>query len=285
VLIGVVCALLAATFYAVGVALQSLDARRSHSDDALRASLLLALIRRPRFVLGTAISTLGWPLQALALAKAPLAVVQPTLAFNLVVLLVIARRLTPDPVARSDIAGALAITAGVVALAFAAPTRGGDIGTRTIVMVAVLGLLSALPLVARDRLPQSGILLPAAAGVGFTLLAIATQLADDTVGGRRVLAGLCWLAVAGLAAYAATVCELSAMRTRTATLVVPVTVSVESVLPIVVGPLALAESLPGSAGSRLVLAGGLALIVVGVTVLGRAPALAELRHEPSVAAV
>jgi hypothetical protein len=244
VLIGVVCALLAATFYAAGVALQ-----------------------------------------ALALAKAPLTVVQPTLAFNLVVLLVIARRLTPDPVTRSDIAGALAITAGVVALAFAAPTRGGDDGTRTIVMVVVLGLLAALPLVARGRVPRGAIVLPAAAGVGFTLLAIATQLADDTVGGRRVLAGLCWLAVGGLAAYAATVCELSAMRTRTATLVVPVTVSVESVLPIVVGPLALGESLPGSAGARLVLAGGLALVVLGVTLLGRAPALVELRHEPSVAPV
>ncbi len=284
-LIGVVCALLAATFYAVGVALQSLDARRSHSDHALRASLLLALIRRPRFVLGTVISFLGWPLQALALAKAPLAVVQPTLAFNLVVLLVIARRLTPDPVTRSDVAGALAITAGVVALAFAAPTRGGNIGARTIVLVVVLGLVSVLPLVARGRLPRSAILLPAASGVGFTLLAIATQLADDTVGGRRVPAGLGWLAVGGFAAYAATVCEMSAMRTRAATLVVPVTVSVESVLPIVVGPLALAESLPGSLGSRLVLAGGLALIVFGVLLLGRAPALVELRHEPAVSAV
>ncbi len=284
-LIGVVCALLAATFYAVGVALQSLDARRSHSDDALRASLLLSLIRRPRFVLGTVISVLGWPLQALALAKAPLTVVQPALAFNLVVLLVIAHRLTHDRVTRSDVAGALAITAGVVALAFAAPTRGGDAGTRTIVMVVVLALFSALPLVARGRLPRGAIVLPAAAGVGFTLLAIATQLADDTVGGRRVLAGLCWLAVGGFAAYAATVCEMTAMRTRTATLVVPVTVSVESVLPIVVGPLALAESLPGSAAARLVIAGGLALVVLGVTLLGRAPALVELRHEPTVTAV
>jgi hypothetical protein len=34
-----------------------------------------------------------------------------------------------------------------------------------------------------------------------------------------------------------------------------------------------------------VLAAGLVLIVAGVTVLGRAPALAELRHEPSVAAI
>jgi hypothetical protein len=62
-------------------------------------------------------------------------------------------------------------------------------------------------------------------------------------------------------------------------------VSVESVLPIVVGPLALSERLPTSPGSRLLLGLGLALIVAGVTLLGRAPGLVELRHEPTVAPV
>lgn len=284
-LIGVLAALAAATLYAVGVALQSLDARHTHSDDVLRPGLLLGLVRRPRWLLGGVVSFLGWPLQALALAHAPLAVVQPTLAFNLVVLLVIARRLTPDPVLRSDVAGALAITAGVVALAVAAPERGGDVGTRTLVLVAVLGVVSALPLILRGHVLRVAVLLPAAAGVAFTLLAIATRLADDTFTSQRLLAGLCWLGVAGFAAYAATVCEMSAMRTRPATLVVPLVVSVESVLPIVVGPLALAERLPASTGSRIVLAAGLVAIVAGVSLLGRAPALAELRHEPIVAGV
>jgi hypothetical protein len=53
----------------------------------------------------------------------------------------------------------------------------------------------------------------------------------------------------------------------------------------VVGPLALSERLPASPASRLVLVAGIVLVVVGVTLLGRAPALAELRHEPSVAAI
>jgi uncharacterized membrane protein len=146
-------------------------------------------------------------------------------------------------------------------------------------------VLSVLPLVLRRQALRSAALLPAAAGVGFTLLALATRLADDSGSDRRLLATVCWIALAGLAAYTATVCEMSAMRTRAATLVVPLTVSVESVLPIVVGPLALAESLPGSTGMRLVLGLGLLLIVYGVLLLGRAPALAELRHEPTVAAV
>jgi hypothetical protein len=222
-------------------------------------------------------------LQAVALAQAPLAVVQPALAFNLVVLLVIARRLTPDPITRSDIVGALAITAGVLALALAAPSRGGENGTRTLALVAALGVASALPLMLRGHMLRAAILLPAAAGVAFTLLAIATRLASDTLTGHRLLAGVCWLGIAGFAAYSATVCEMSAMRTRSATLVVPLVVSVESVLPIVVGPLALSERLPTSTPARIALGLGLAAIVGGVSLLGRAPALAELRHEPTIA--
>jgi drug/metabolite transporter (DMT)-like permease len=280
-LIGVLCALASATLYAAGIALQSLDARRAHSSHELRPSLLIGLMQRPRWLIGGAVSLLGWPLQALALSRAPLAVVQPVLAFNLVVLLVIARRLTSDPITRAGVLGALAISAGVVGLAIAAPTRGGDAGSRTLVLVVLLGVVSTLPLILRRAMLRVSILLPAAAGVGFTLLAIATRLADDTLGGQRWLACACWLGVAGGAAYAATVCEMSSLRTRAATLVVPLTVSVESVLPIVVAPLALSEHLPSSTGSRLVLAAGLTLIVAGVAVLGRAPALAELHLEPT----
>jgi uncharacterized membrane protein len=285
VLIGVLAALTAATLYAAGVALQSLDARQSHSDDALRPALLLGLVQRPRWLLGGIVSFLGWPLQALALSQAPLAVVQPALAFSLVVLFVIARRFTSDPVTRADVAGALAITAGVVALSLAAPHRGGDHGTRTLVLVGILGVVSVLPMILRTHMFRAAILLPAAAGVAFTLLAIATRLADDTFTGHRLFPGACWLAVAGASAYAATVSEMSAMRTRAATFVVPLTVSVESVLPVIVGPLALSERLPTTLGSRLVLGLGLALIVAGVTLLGRAPGLVELRHEPTVAPV
>jgi hypothetical protein len=278
-LIGVLCALAAATFYAAGIALQSLDARRAHSSHELRPALLIGLIQRPRWLIGGALSLLGWPLQALALSQAPLAVVQPALAFTLVVLLVIASQVTSDPITRSEVLGALSITGGVAGLAIAAPARGGDVGARTLVLVVILGAVSALPLILRRAMLRAAVLLPAAAGVGFTLLAIATRLADDTLGGRRWLALLCWLLVAGGAAYAATVCEMSALRTRAATLVVPLTVSVESVLPIIVAPLALSERLPSSSGSRLILAGGLALIVAGVAVLGREPALADLHLE------
>ncbi len=279
-LIGVLCALGAATMYAAGIALQSLDARRAHSSDELRPSLLIGLVQRPRWLVGGVVSLLGWPLQALALANAPLAVVQPALAFNLVVLLVIVHVMTPGSVTRGEVLGAIAITAGVVCLALAAPTQGGDDGTRTIALVVVLGVASALPLILRRQMLRVSVLLPAAAGIGFTLLAIATRLAEDAFGDDRWLVCVVWLAVTGGAAYAATTCEMTALRTRSPTFVVPMTVSVESVLPIIVAPIALSEHLPTSTGARLTLAVGIALILAGVFVLGRDPALAELHVEP-----
>jgi hypothetical protein len=280
-LIGVLCALGAATLYAAGIALQSLDARRAHSSEELRPSLLISLVQRPRWVVGGVVSLLGWPLQALALANAPIAVVQPALAFNLVVLLVIVHVMTPGSVTRGEVLGAIAISVGVVCLALAAPTQGGNEGTRTIVLVVVLGVASALPLILRRQMLRVSVLLPAVAGIGFTLLAVATTLAEDAFGDQRWLVCAVWLAVTGGAAYAATVCEMTALRTRAPTFVVPMTVSVESVLPIVVAPIALAEHLPTSTGARLTLAVGIALILSGVFVLGRDPALAELHVEPT----
>ncbi len=221
-------------------------------------------------------------MQALALAHAPLAVVQPALAFNLVVLLVIGRRLHPDPVTRSDVIGALAITAGVRSPLRSLHRRAGETtGRGRWRWSPCSASLSVLPLLLRAPVLRVPVLLPVAAGIAFTLLAIATRFADDTVTGDRLARG-CVLARDRRSR------RLRRHRLRderhahaVATLVVPIVVSVESVLPIIVGPIALSEGLPGSAGARLVLALGIVAILAGVALLGRAPALAELRHEPA----
>lgn len=92
-LLGVGVALVSATSYSVGVLLQSLEAREAPSSGSLRLSLLLWLISRRRWVIGTLCVIAGWGLQAGALALAPLTVVQPTLAAGLFVLLVVGMRL------------------------------------------------------------------------------------------------------------------------------------------------------------------------------------------------
>ena len=92
---GLAAAAVAAACYETGYAFQALEARGVGPRHALRASLLGQLVRNRRWLGATALSLLGWPLQVLALALAPLALVQPALALGLLLLLVLggARRL------------------------------------------------------------------------------------------------------------------------------------------------------------------------------------------------
>src|SRR5438067_2196656 len=78
--LGIAAAVGASTLYSLGIALQALDAREAPQGEHLRPALVLGLLRRSRWLRGTGLSILGFPLQVLALHFAPLVVVQPALA-------------------------------------------------------------------------------------------------------------------------------------------------------------------------------------------------------------
>src|ERR1700685_3637992 len=92
-MLGIGAAVGASTLYSLGIALQALDAREAPHDEHLRPALVMGLLRRARWLLGTGLSILGWPLQVVALLLAPLVVVQPALAAGLLVLLFLAERM------------------------------------------------------------------------------------------------------------------------------------------------------------------------------------------------
>src|SRR5437762_12504259 len=74
---GIGAAVGASTLYSLGIALQALDAREAPHEEHLRLALARGLVRRGRWLFGTGLSILGWPLQIVALLLAPLVVVQP----------------------------------------------------------------------------------------------------------------------------------------------------------------------------------------------------------------
>src|SRR5437762_1787476 len=101
ILSGVVAAVAASALYAVGIALQALEARVAPVEQALRLSLFRRLVTRPIWLMGTGLGLVGWALQAFALTHAPLTLVQPLLGVSLVFLLGIAvwrlgERVTPS---------------------------------------------------------------------------------------------------------------------------------------------------------------------------------------------
>src|ERR1700692_4893193 len=91
--LGIAAAVGASTFYSLGIALQAMDAREAPHEVHLRIALFTGLLRRARWLAGTGLSMLGWPLQVLALLLAPLVVVQPALAAGLLALMFVGERM------------------------------------------------------------------------------------------------------------------------------------------------------------------------------------------------
>src|SRR2546430_13697782 len=90
--LGILAAVGASTLYSLGIALQALDAKEAPHEEHLRLALAWRLARRTRWLAGTGLSMLGWPLQIVALMLAPLVVVQPALAAGVLVLMLPAPR-------------------------------------------------------------------------------------------------------------------------------------------------------------------------------------------------
>src|SRR5580693_1497997 len=113
-ILGILAAIGASVFYSLGIALQAMDAKEAPREEHLRLALVWGLIRRGRWMLGTGLSILGWPLQVLALLLAPLVVVQPALATGLVVLLFLGQRMLGEHAGRHEYIAMTAIVVGVI---------------------------------------------------------------------------------------------------------------------------------------------------------------------------
>src|SRR5919201_5793981 len=120
-LIGILAALGASALYAVGTALQAVEARLAPEAQAMRLSLFRRLVKRPRWLAGTALGFTGWALQAFALAHAPLTVVQPLIGTTLVFLLALAVWRLGERIGPGETLAVLAIAAGAPPLPFSAP--------------------------------------------------------------------------------------------------------------------------------------------------------------------
>src|SRR3954453_21462405 len=121
--LGIAAAVGASTLYSLGIAFQALDAKEAPEDTHLRLALAWRLVRRGRWLLGTGMSILGFPLQVVALILAPLVVVQPALAAGLLVLMVIGERMLGERAGRYEYIAVGAIVIGVVGAALCAPPR------------------------------------------------------------------------------------------------------------------------------------------------------------------
>lgn len=180
-------AVLAAVAFALGNVLQqkgTLDAPAGEDDPRFLAQIL----RQRIWLAGGGCQVAGWVLQAVALDRGSLIVVQSLTTLSLVFALPLGRRITGQVVDRRVWLGAAAVVVGIVLFLTVGSPEGGtaspsaaawwSAGLVSAIAVGVLGVVGM-----RRRGAARALLLGAAAGIGFALQASVTKVFVGLVGG------------------------------------------------------------------------------------------------------
>jgi drug/metabolite transporter (DMT)-like permease len=171
-------ALLSAFVYGAGVVLQQRAALEAPLEEAARPRLLLRLVRRPMWLLGLAADIVGFGLQAAALHRGSLVVVQPLITTSLVFALVLTSAWRHEPISRRQwTAVALVLLGLAVFLIVAAPDeessavagmRDWILTTAAITAVAGVALAAGLKAVGSTR----AAFLAVSAGIADAFMAV-----------------------------------------------------------------------------------------------------------------
>jgi hypothetical protein len=276
--LGIAAAIAASTLYSLGIALQALDARQAPSQEQLRVALLWRLVRRARWLAGTMLSILGWPLQVIALLLAPLVVVQPALACGLLTLMVLGEHILGERAGRYEYFAVCLIVLGVIGAALTAPEHTTSHADRLIVTLVLvgLGLASLAPYLLKALGHSIAEVTMIGAGLAFGWSGVATKLASDDITRGHWGVAAAWGLSTAAASGVGVLSEMSALQDRPAILVAPVVFVTQTVVPVILGPVLLGEDFGSTPLGGVPLTLALATIITGAAMLARSPLLLGL---------
>jgi drug/metabolite transporter (DMT)-like permease len=278
-------ALAAAFLFALAAALQQKGAIGLPEISVRHPSSLARLAGQTMWLVGTAALLGGYVLQAAALDRGRLAIIQPLLVTTVVFALPLGYFLTQQHVGRREITGAAVIVAGLALFAIFGDPAGGKEnapGDEWAIAIAVLGLVCAALLLfgGRGGLGMRAAVYGTIAGILFGLSAALTK---PTLGYLHAGIGDLlshWepyaLAVAGLLGFVLQ--QVSLGTGRLAPSVATVSVA-NPVVGILLGTLLLDERLSRPAWHVLLACAGLGLALAGAVVISIAR---EARSEETV---
>jgi drug/metabolite transporter (DMT)-like permease len=271
--VGLGAALAAALLISGGLVLQAVDARRVSHRHGLRLSLLTRLLQRPWWLAGTAIGYLAFPFQLVALAHAPLIVVQPVHACGLLLVLAAGVRFLRERVGLAEMIGVAAIVAGLGLVAWGAPS-GQDPMTSNAALFGATGsllLLAFLPYLLGSRCGRLTLIF--AAGIGFAGANMAVKGFSDQLSAHHYLVAATYLAAAAVGSIVSILSQMTAFQRHRAVEVVPVTFAIPIFLPVVLGMLVLHEHWGSAALAGAPFALGATLLLVGTAAVTRTAAV------------
>lgn len=272
--LAIVLALIGASCYAAGAALQHQQAAAATTPTGrLRPRLLLELARRPRWLAGIVANSAGATMHVAALSLAPLALVQPigvmTIAFAVPAGALLHRRRPRG----GELVGAGVVTAGLALLMTTIRAPHGapvltflDVAPIAGVLAVSLGVAT---LVARRMTgPARTIVLAVGAGTSFGITSALVRPLAHAIATGGVAATATWLTVATAAVAAGgLLMEQSAYQTGRLGLAVAVVTVADPVAAVVGGATLLHQ--PAHLASRTVAMVAGLLVVTGVAVLSR----------------
>jgi hypothetical protein len=270
--VGVLAAALASGLYNSGLLLQAEASRNEPVSVSFAPGLLVRLVRRRRWIAGSAIAVLGWPLQAFALTRAPLTVVQPLLAVGLVIPLAFGKRMLGELVRWLDVLNIGALVAGASLLVVLAPPRSSVTRVSAALVVALAALAAILVgalLFAAVVRQHRGLMLILAAGSGFALSSVTTKLLADAISRGDSGASALWLAATAASGGAALVGEMNALQVSPASTVSAVVLALETIIPVTLSPFLFGEAGSSSTASLALRSAALALTICAAIALAR----------------
>jgi len=288
--IAVLAALGAAGAFGVAAALQHRQAQLAPLAEGPSFRLLARLAGRPLWLAGIALAAAAYGLQALALAFGPLALVAPIVAADLLFALPVAARWS-RPLGPREWLGCVLAAGGIAAFLAAAPPSSGSsdapardwlLAFAVVALVCVLGAGAGRLGSGTTRAVLTGIAAGAVFGLTAAVTLSLTRLARAAGPGAALGHWQPWallaLGTAGLLLSA------SAFQAGALAASLPVMDTVEPACGVLLGTLLFGERLAGSPAGIAVQLAGAAAAVAGITVLGRYPGTAAVRHASKQAA-
>ena len=269
-------AVLAAVAFAFGTVLQQKGTLQTTSGEN-DPRFLVEILHKPVWLAGMISQSVGWILQAAALDRGPLVVVQSLTAMSLVIALPLGIWLTKQHIGPREWLGALAVLVGIMFFLWAgAPSGGTNHPSASLWWGACLGtsvLVGALAALGfKMKGASKALLFGSAAGFGYGLQAAVTKTFVGELG-HGALSLLADWSVYVLAASAVIgfVLQQGALKTGVLAPAMASSNAVTLFSSVILGIVVYGERLSANGGGHVASAAvGLVVAIVGIVLLGSA---------------
>ena len=276
--------LFAALLIGTGFVLQQNMAQRESDARFLSLRLIIDLFHQPRWLLGIGAMVAGQILAAWSIGNLPLAFVEPLLATNLVFALLLAVPIAKAQLRFWEITGALVLCSGVALLSVSRSAKPIGLSFGSFSHWPAAGAIAFIALVcvqAGRRRPGRARAMLTGVGAGLVFgiqdaLTRQTLQALHNAGFSGMLSTWAPYALVGAGATGIWLMQ-SAFSAGPLNVSLPAISAGEPVVGILLGVVVFGDRIQDTPGELAIYAGGLAALVIGVIMVGRSPALSQLR--------